>query len=269
MDEKFCLNIKMTSVNAIVFILLTLTASSLQRPTFFKNTFKGLRGISTNVNLLKHVRAVYYHEQTVAIVDLGFNNELHDCNIVEVYEPEEAIEVLRNLSLTANPQRVSFEQIMKLLQQCETLDSIQTQDLLDTSEDKQDGKSYSRISPLTLFSGILPGTKWCGAGDIADNYHDLGREANIDRCCRNHDLCPVKVRAHTSRFNLNNNSLYTKSHCTCDELFYNCLKNTKNSIADLLGNIYFNIIRVPCIEDISSRWNQESEKQFISVKMKY
>ncbi|XP_043492456.1 uncharacterized protein LOC122517905 [Polistes fuscatus] len=255
----------MTSVNAIVFILLTLTASSLQRPTFFKNTFKGLRGISTNVNLLKYVRAVYYHEQTVAIVDLGLNNELHDCNIVEVYEPEEAIEVLRNLSLTSNPQRVSFEQIMKLLEQCETLDSIQTQDLLDTSEDTI---SFA-LNIYFLFFTFCQGTKWCGAGDIADNYHDLGREANIDRCCRNHDLCPVKVRARTSRFNLNNNSLYTKSHCTCDELFYNCLKNSKNSIADLLGNIYFNIIRVPCIEDISSQWNQESKKQFVSVKMKY
>lgn len=25
------------------------------------------------------------------------------------------------------------------------------------------------------------GTKWCGAGDIAENYHDLGRETQIDR----------------------------------------------------------------------------------------
>ncbi|KAI4472853.1 hypothetical protein M0802_016465 [Mischocyttarus mexicanus] len=233
----------MTSINTMVFILLTLFTSSLQRPTFFKNTFKGLRGIPASVNLLKQIRAVYYHEQTVAVVDLGFNNELDNCNIIEIYEPEEATEVLRNLSLTVNPQRVSFVEIMKLLQQCETLDGLQTQDLLNTSEDRQDGKT--------------------------DNYHDLGREANIDRCCRNHDLCPVKVRARTSRFNLDNNSLYTKSHCTCDELFYNCLKNNKNSIADLMGNIYFNIIKVPCIEDISSRWNEGSEKQFVSAKLRY
>lgn len=32
---------------------------------------------------------------------------------------------------------------------------------------------------LTLL--LVSGTKWCGTGDIADNYHDLGRDAKIDR----------------------------------------------------------------------------------------
>ncbi|XP_047352600.1 uncharacterized protein LOC124950211 [Vespa velutina] len=257
----------MNSTNMIIFFFLTLFISSLQKPIFFKNTFKGLRGITSEPNCLTYVRAVYYYEQTVAIVDLTVNNVLHDCNLIEIYEPEEANEVLRNLSLTVNPQKVSFQQMIKLMQQCETLESLQSQEL-SISEDTRNEKSYSRISSLTLLSGIIPGTKWCGTGDIAENYHDLGREANIDRCCRNHDLCPVKVRAQTSRYNLNNNSLYTKSHCSCDALFYICLKATKNSIADLMGNIYFNIIRVPCIEDTSSQWNQESEKQFVPVKTK-
>lgn len=54
------------------------------------------------------------------------------------------------------------------------------------------------------------GTKWCGTGDIAMNYHDLGRESNMDKCCRNHDLCPIKIRAYGNRYNLTNDSLYTK-----------------------------------------------------------
>lgn len=65
-------------------------------------------------------------------------------------------------------------------------------------------------SPFSLFSGIIPGTKWCGTGDIADTYHDLGEDATMDRCCRTHDLCPLKVRAYQKRYNLNNNSIYTK-----------------------------------------------------------
>ena len=31
---------------------------------------------------------------------------------------------------------------------------------------------------------IMPGTKWCGAGDIAEHYHDLGYHRDADKCCR-------------------------------------------------------------------------------------
>lgn len=32
----------------------------------------------------------------------------------------------------------------------------------------------------------------------------------MDKCCRAHDLCPVKVRGYSARYNLTNESLYTK-----------------------------------------------------------
>ena len=31
---------------------------------------------------------------------------------------------------------------------------------------------------------IMPGTKWCGQGDIAEHYNDLGYHTNVDKCCR-------------------------------------------------------------------------------------
>lgn len=74
----------MNSTNMTIFFLLTLSTSSLQKPTFFKNTFKGLRGVSSKLNFLTYTRAVYYYEQTVAIVDLEVNNVLHDCNLIEI-----------------------------------------------------------------------------------------------------------------------------------------------------------------------------------------
>ncbi|KAK9504205.1 hypothetical protein O3M35_010590 [Rhynocoris fuscipes] len=95
---------------------------------------------------------------------------------------------------------------------------------------------------------VLEGTYWCGAGDIALNYFDLGPDTKVDRCCRTHDLCPKKVRSGTTDYSVKNPSpIVTWSHCDCDTRFYNCLKETKNSIADVMGKIYFNILQPNCL----------------------
>lgn len=65
-------------------------------------------------------------------------------------------------------------------------------------------------SKCLLKNFYFSGTKWCGTGDIATTYHDLGSDKDSDKCCRTHDLCPVKIRAFKQRYNLTNNSLYTK-----------------------------------------------------------
>ncbi|KOC62458.1 Phospholipase A2 isozymes PA3A/PA3B/PA5 [Habropoda laboriosa] len=249
-----------------IILIVAISSSSHQQPTFFKNTFKGLNGVALKTNPFDtdEIRAVYYYDQTVAVVDLGNNNELHNCNLIEVYEEAEAKEVLRNLSSTTMPQLVSFEEMIKLMEKCELLDLIQ-QDSTSTS------KSSASKNVLSLFNGILPGTKWCGTGDIAENYHDLGQEAEIDRCCRSHDLCPVKVRARQTRYNLTNYSIYTKSHCVCDEALYNCLKSTMHSTAKIMGQVYFNVMKVPCIEDVPQDGHTSIglERQFIPVKIYY
>jgi hypothetical protein len=65
---------------------------------------------------------------------------------------------------------------------------------------------------LVVQSALLSvaGTKWCGNSDIAKTYFDLGREKDVDKCCRTHDLCPVKVRSYRTRYNLTNENFYTK-----------------------------------------------------------
>lgn len=63
---------------------------------------------------------------------------------------------------------------------------------------------------LSLSLSLVTGTKWCGTGDIAETYSDLGSEMAMDRCCRQHDLCPVKIRAYQNKYELMNDSLYTK-----------------------------------------------------------
>ncbi|XP_011502702.1 PREDICTED: phospholipase A2-like [Ceratosolen solmsi marchali] len=127
-------------------------------------------------------------------------------------------------------------------------------------------EKYNEGNPL--FDGIVPGTKWCGTGDIAKSYHDLGSRARVDRCCRAHDLCPIKIRAYKSRYNLMNNSFFSKSHCSCDKAFYDCLKNINHISARVIGNIYFNIGQPVCIEDVFSSKNKYL-RRFVPVKTRF
>ncbi|XP_043264352.1 uncharacterized protein LOC122404466 isoform X1 [Colletes gigas] len=257
----------------VLLLVLAISSISLQQPIFFANKFKGLHGVTLRTNMLDRgeITAVYYHDQTVAVVEIGTNNELHDCNLIEVYEPDEANEILRNLSSTTIPQSVSFKELTRLMLQCELLDKIQHNALVTSTMGTLSRGNHVVSNSLSLLSGILPGTKWCGTGDIAENYHDLGHEVEIDRCCRTHDLCPVKVRAQRTRYNLTNYSLYTKSHCVCDEALYKCLKAANHPTANIMGHIYFNLVKVSCIEDVTGneRTSIGPVRRFIPVKMNF
>lgn len=59
-------------------------------------------------------------------------------------------------------------------------------------------------------SYFITGTKWCGSGNIADNYDDLGEERDTDSCCRAHDNCPDYIEAKGSKHGLTNTAGYTR-----------------------------------------------------------
>nr|CAD7569316.1 unnamed protein product [Timema californicum] len=192
-------------------------------------------------------------------------------------KPEEAKELLTSLRPLSQHITIRFKEMVQLMSQCDSLNSP-----LDGPQEATDEKRGGRtVSGFTVLSGILPGTKWCGLGDLAQNYHDLGSETKIDKCCRSHDICPVKVRAHDSRYDLKNTDFYTKknhpteirtsispssavelnttsaSHCECDRRLYECLKATRRATADTMGSFYFNILRVPCVDDVVSSGQSE------------
>ena len=101
----------------------------------------------------------------------------------------------------------------------------------------------------SFMRGIVPGTKWCGLGDTASDYTDVGPRALVDSCCRAHDHCPIRLKPFRSGYGLVNLSLYTKSHCLCDDLFLSCLKSTNSPMANMLGNLYFNVLKFGCIQE--------------------
>lgn len=64
---------------------------------------------------------------------------------------------------------------------------------------------------------MYPGTKWCGRGNTAKEFHDLGDSVDTDKCCRAHDHCPYTISAFSKKFGMFNYRYYTVSHCDCDE----------------------------------------------------
>ncbi|XP_075154362.1 uncharacterized protein LOC142227981 [Haematobia irritans] len=228
-------------------------------------TYSGKR--LTNDSLIM----IYYHDSTIAVTELGPQKLLLGCELIEIYNEQEGKILLKSLSKYNRPLEIKFEEMLKLMRQCERVDKL-------TYSARNEGKSADTSttdnsiglnlatnifprSPLSILSGIIPGTKWCGTGDIAETYSDLGTETQMDRCCRQHDLCPVKIRALQKKYELNNESLYTKSHCICDDMLFSCLKKTNTSASQLMGSIYFNLVQVPCLAGENNRYQFRAAKE--------
>ncbi|XP_070591607.1 protein PROCA1 [Erythrolamprus reginae] len=93
-----------------------------------------------------------------------------------------------------------------------------------------------------------PGTLWCGAGNIAENYEQLGEHQETDRCCREHDHCQHLIHPFTYKYGHRNLRWHTISHCDCDRRLKNCLSAINNTASRVVGQAFFNIIQVPCFE---------------------
>ncbi|XP_046975489.1 uncharacterized protein LOC124541611 isoform X3 [Vanessa cardui] len=93
---------------------------------------------------------------------------------------------------------------------------------------------------------IMPGTKWCGAGQLAESYNELGSDRDEDRCCRSHDNCRMNIGPFKRRFGLFNFRPYTISHCKCDRRFRACLKLADTSVSNMVGKLFFNIVQTKC-----------------------
>ena len=62
-------------------------------------------------------------------------------------------------------------------------------------------------------------------------------------------IIDLQVKPFQTRYNLFNFAPYTKSHCDCDEAFYNCLKAANTSKADAVGDVFFNVLGIQCVEE--------------------
>ncbi|XP_054468294.1 group 3 secretory phospholipase A2 [Anoplopoma fimbria] len=95
---------------------------------------------------------------------------------------------------------------------------------------------------------IVPGTLWCGSGNKAPSYADLGVFADTDSCCREHDQCKHTILSFHSQFGVFNSNIFTMSHCDCDNKFHSCLMEANDRISDVVGYTFFNLLKMHCFE---------------------
>lgn len=191
---------------------------------------------------------IFWDGKTLAEVLLSDAGEILHCRLHELDDPADAEPLIKNSGLPA--QYPSFKMMLELINNCSELE-LPVHNLASSiaTNQSETNNTISKWSPWALWNGILPGTKWCGVGDIASTFEELGSQAIVDSCCRAHDHCPVKLKAFRVGYGMINLSFYTKSHCDCDRLFHRCLKLTNNKLADAVGNFYFNFMRVQCLRE--------------------
>ncbi|XP_003803395.1 group 3 secretory phospholipase A2 [Otolemur garnettii] len=104
----------------------------------------------------------------------------------------------------------------------------------------------SRGHPRVKRGWTVPGTLWCGVGNSAGNSSELGVFQGPDLCCREHDRCPQNISPLQYNYGIRNYRFHTISHCDCDTRFRECLRNQRDSISDIVGVAFFNVLEIPC-----------------------
>ncbi|RXN23820.1 putative E3 ubiquitin- ligase HECTD4 isoform X1 [Labeo rohita] len=84
-------------------------------------------------------------------------------------------------------------------------------------------------------------------------YTVCGMFVNADRCCREHDHCEHIIRSFSVNFGVFNPTLFTLSHCDCDDRFKQCLLNGNDTISNMVGYSFFNVLKLRCFELIQRR----------------
>ncbi|XP_016157600.1 PREDICTED: group 3 secretory phospholipase A2 [Ficedula albicollis] len=110
---------------------------------------------------------------------------------------------------------------------------------------------------VALSSGILNSQTDEYAGSCAHLYTPgsrfvapIGASAGLfrgpDRCCREHDQCGAQIAALQFNYGIRNYRLHTVSHCDCDARFRRCLLAINDTVSNIIGVTFFNLLEVPC-----------------------
>lgn len=194
---------------------------------------------------------LYYREDkghTMAEVTLSYSlgvPNIEDCNLYgdNILIGYTLLDVSKDKIIYVNKSEMA-----SVVQKCTermTKTDVQYSDNLTNTSIKSTIEEYNSI-PKTLL--IYPGTKWCGAGNIAQNYSDLGQHTETDKCCRTHDHCNDTILPNQKKYGLWNSAVFIKSHCDCDYEFAKCLHADNSNPSTSVGKLFFNILQVQCFK---------------------
>uniref|UniRef100_A0A671MLK4 Phospholipase A2-like central domain-containing protein n=1 Tax=Sinocyclocheilus anshuiensis TaxID=1608454 RepID=A0A671MLK4_9TELE len=71
---------------------------------------------------------------------------------------------------------------------------------------------------------------------------------DTDKCCREHDHCKDTIASFSYDHGVFNTNIFTLSHCDCDNRFRRCLLGVNNTMSNLVGYGYFNVLKMRCFE---------------------
>ncbi|XP_050976185.1 group 3 secretory phospholipase A2 isoform X2 [Labeo rohita] len=118
----------------------------------------------------------------------------------------------------------------------------------DGFEHQEGGESSRQTLHRSKRAWMIPGTLWCGSGNEATAFTDLGVFEDTDKCCREHDHCKDIIPSFSYDHGVFNTNIFTLSHCDCDNRFRRCLLGVNNTVSNLVGYGYFNVLKMRCFE---------------------
>uniref|UniRef100_A0A3Q1EEV5 phospholipase A2 n=1 Tax=Acanthochromis polyacanthus TaxID=80966 RepID=A0A3Q1EEV5_9TELE len=149
---------------------------------------------------------------------------------------------LQECRLGLKEQRTGWQREMRFTRMDEA--KLMCRELKERTEEKD------QVLKRTKRGFTYPGTLWCGAGNMAENYNQLGDFADTDSCCRTHDHCPHVIHAFSSKYGHTNFKWHSICHCDCDNALKACLRKVNDTSSRVVGQAFFNVIGVPCFDFI-------------------
>lgn len=220
-------------------------------------------------------RIVYHGGRTMAVADVDANNNIMSCRLEYKKDDKELQDVIASTNRMEKRvdiiKKVSLDDMVKVISDCAYVDHRTDHPAAKILE-KESGLMLFLRKQLIGYQGheedqfLWKGTQWCGYENIAESYFDIGEDGDLDRCCRAHDYCPF----YQQSFSFANLSPITKSLCSCDTAFFDCLRALNTTISNKVGNIFFNTGAWKCIDlkqqfkchdDACSVWEEDERAE--------